>query len=307
MVGVCSASKWLKRLVPLVVLTCAMSSGSVAFAHGALHDRIALASKRIAEHPKDASLYLRRAELYSEHGTLKAAQADLDRARALEPTLSEIELVRARVLLHENLLAQALEAIDSYLARDPRLPDAHRVRAEILFRTKRFADAEAELTTYLSSADSVQPDDYLRRAEAAAAQGRTHLPRAVAALDEGLRRLGAAESLEERALELSRQSGDTEDALRRLDGLMVRAKHKERWLALRGDVLVEAKRHADALAAYEACLQAISQRRGARSQTTVLLELRKDVEAKLKRLSATPANANGAQPSSGAPRSRRAP
>jgi len=50
-------------------------------------------------------------------------------------------------------------------------------------------------------------------------------------------------------------------------------------------VLADAKRTAEARAAYEGCLKAISERHGARSQTPVLLALRKDVEAKLARLS----------------------
>jgi predicted Zn-dependent protease len=286
LVGMRSAWRLVQRFVALGALTCGLSGAPLALAHGALHDRIAQISKRIAERPNDASLYLRRAELYGEHGTLRAAQADLDRARSLEPTLSEVDLVRARVLLQGNQPEPALQAVDAYLARDALLPDAHRVRAEILFRLERFAPAEAEYTAYLATAEAVQPDDYLRHAEAIASQGHPHLARAVAALDEGIRRLGAVESLEERAIELSRRRGDTDDTLRRLDGVMARAKHKERWLALRGDVLADAKRLAEARAAYEGSLKAISERHGARRQTTALLALRKDVEAKLARLSA---------------------
>src|ERR1041384_5725242 len=86
------------------------------FAHGDLHEQIAIATKLIQKEPRNAALYLKRGELHRAHGDWDAAMADYDRSTELDPRLEVVDLARGKALLAANWPISAKVTLDRYLA-----------------------------------------------------------------------------------------------------------------------------------------------------------------------------------------------
>lgn len=269
--------------LPLMLVAALLAPCSTAWAHGSLHTRIASLSERIAVDPADKRLYAARAELEAEHGDMRAAQADLAQVRRIDPAWPEVDLVLARCLLRNGRLEAADVSITAFRTREPDSLEGVRVAAEISFRLKKWVAAESLYARYVSQAERTELDHYLRAAEAIAQQGKAHLTRALSLLDEGVVKLGDVPVLRERAIQLAMQADDHEGALRRVNAALAVARHAERWLALRGDILCKLGQTERAQEAYRASLAAMAKRPEAR-RGSALVALRQRVEANLARL-----------------------
>src|SRR2546426_2682773 len=87
----------------LIGLSFFILSGSPElFAHGDLHEQIAITTKLIQREPHNAALYLKRGELHRAHGEWDAAMADYERAAELDPKLEVVDLARGKALLAAN-------------------------------------------------------------------------------------------------------------------------------------------------------------------------------------------------------------
>ena len=103
-----------------------------------------------------------------------------------------------------------------------------------------------------------EPDHYLARADTLASLGDRHLPRAVAGIDEGIKRLGPLVSLDSRAIDLEVQLGRFDSALGRVDRQAAATVRKDMWLARRAEVLDRAGRRQEARASRQQALSAIA-------------------------------------------------
>lgn len=220
--------------------------------HDGLHEQIRALDRAIERSPGRAELHLRRAELFRLHRQWAEALADLRRAEELDPRLDGLVLGQARLLLDEGQLDAARAIVERHLALTPGDPRAHLLRAEIATRRGAVEEAVRAYDQAIAGLDPPEPDHYLARAEALASLGPQGVERALAGLDAALDRLGRVASLEQRAVELERDRGRFDDALARLDALATLSPRQERWLALRGEILLEAGRPAEALDAFGA-------------------------------------------------------
>ena len=75
----------LKTTLSAIAVSLAVSA--FVSAHGPLHAQIEEVSRRIAQAPREAALYLKRGELHRLHTDWAAALADYRRARLLDPRL----------------------------------------------------------------------------------------------------------------------------------------------------------------------------------------------------------------------------
>lgn len=221
-------------------------------------------SRQIETHPGDATLFLRRAELQRFRRDWSAGVADLQSARRLDADLAAVDLALAGLLHDADNPQAALPAVDAFLAARPDHSAAHLLRARILLKLGSRREAIREFTRGIDlerTADGVapalQPDDYLDRARAVAAEGDTSFDEAIRGLDEGLLALGQPITLQLLAIELEEQRAHWDAALARLAALEARANRKETWIARRGDLLVRAGRPGEAARAYAAALAAI--------------------------------------------------
>jgi tetratricopeptide (TPR) repeat protein len=218
--------------------------------HGELDEQIARVTARIRAEAPQGELFLVRARLEREHGDHELALADLDRAAGLAVAAPMVELERGRVFVAAGRYALAEEALDRCLGARPDDVDALLLRARARARCGRPALAVADFDRALELAPSPRPDDYLARADAAAAVAPTGAEHCLAGIERGIARLGPAVALVMRAVELEVELGRTDAALARLDALVRAAPRAEAWVAKRAEILSAAGRVDEARAAW---------------------------------------------------------
>ena len=249
-------------VVVAVLLAFCWSSWSPAraAAHGAIDEQITTLASQIEEDPQNAALYLKRGELHSYHRDWDAAMADYDRAAQLDPTLAGVDLARGKTLLQAGSPSPAKSALDRFLAKHPEHAGALATRARVLVILGQRLAAAADYTRAIAAAerlDRPNPEYYLERARALAAEGGGHVAQALHGLDEGVKRLGPIVALQLFAIEIELAGKRYNAALARLETLAAQSPRKEAWLAHRGDILKQAGRATEARLAYEQALAAI--------------------------------------------------
>jgi len=217
------------RLFPAALCLLALLLWPLAVAaHGDLHDQIRALTRAIAAAPRDATLYLRRGELYRAHHAPSRARADYARALALDPTLDAARLARARLLVETGHPRQAQPDLDAFLARHPADVTATLVRARARRALSDIAGAVADYDHVLAAAPD--PDRGLERARLLAGTGQDSDRReAVAGLDALQARLGTVVTLELEAIALLTKGRDYDSALVRLDRAIAHGPRAERW------------------------------------------------------------------------------
>jgi len=114
-----------------------------------------------------------------------------------------------------------------------------------------------------------QPEHFLELAELFVRAGRRD--QAILRLDGGLQRLGVIVTLQSRAVELELERENFDEALRRLETIIARAKRQELWLEKKGQILRLAGRGSDAATAFQQSVAAVG-KLPLRLQTTPPME-----------------------------------
>jgi len=272
------------RLFCIVCIACGVvvSAAGLAAAHGDIHERIAALTKRIAQEPANADLYLKRGELYHAHREWDAALADYARAQELNPRLTDIDLYRGLTYLAAGRLRPAQSALDRFLATRPSHVSALIARARVRVRLGDGLTAADDFSRAI--AVQAQPELYLERARALVGAGNQHVTVALAGLDEGIARLGPLVTLQLYAIDLEMRQRRYDAALARIETLAAQSPRKETWLARKGEILEQAGRRSDARAAYTAALAALNGVPEARRSTRATVELDARVRGALHRL-----------------------
>ena len=252
---------------------------AVASAHDGLHEQLAEVSARLRQEPRNASLYLKRGELYRLHREWRRAAADFDRAARLDPRLAAVDFARGRMLFEAGRHVAAHSALDRFLRAEPRHAEALTTRARVLVRLGRREEAVQDFTRALALAP--EPDLFVERAAVLAAAGGSHTREAIVGLDEGVARYGPLVTLQLPAIELELREGRYDAALARLETGAAKSSRQESWLARRGDILLRAGRPEEARAAYAAALAALETLPAPRRRTRAVAALEAHVRAAL--------------------------
>jgi tetratricopeptide (TPR) repeat protein len=250
-----------------------------ALAHADLLAAIDRVTKQIDADPKNAALHLWRGDLYRAHSDWKLAERDYDRVTQLDPRLDEVILARGKLRFESGQNAAAKIDLDKYLAVHTNHVEALITRAQVLTKLGERRAAVYDFSLALAQGTQPMPDYYLQRARLQVEEGDTDS--ALHGLDEGLSRLGPLVMLQLYAIDLECARQHFDDALRRLESVSARSERKERWLVQRGEILVQARRQAEAQAAFAAALKAIESLPSRQQGTPLLLELKKRASSAL--------------------------
>ena len=255
-----------------------------ARAHGDDQLLIDALTEELAKTP-EADLYLRRGELFRHHQEWAKADADYVAAAKLEPTLAVVDYLRARALLESGEAERARAFIERYVKAAPSEAEAWFLRGDVRAALGAPEEGALDYAEGLRRAESPRAEHYLRRAKFLAAIP-SNPARVLAALDEGIAKVGPMLSLVDYAIELELDRQDYEGALERIDVAMQHAPRRESWLVRRGDVLVKAGRTKDAAAAYRTALAAIDNLPPRYRETVPMEKLTRDARTALERISA---------------------
>jgi predicted Zn-dependent protease len=227
-----------------------------AEAHGPFHELIAAATERVSRQPDDADGYLRRGELYRQHGDIDSALADFDRAARLAPGSDTPDLLRGRALVDGQRARQAKVYLDRFVSRHPESAAGFSERARAALALGDAASGAADWERAIARLTAPTPDDYLARLNAQlAARLDTE---ALRGLDEAIERLGPLVSLERPAIELELRARRYDAALGRVDRLAAQSPRQESFHVRRGEILLAAGRRTEARRQYSAALAAIA-------------------------------------------------
>lgn len=258
------------------LLVAFMLLATLALAHDELHDQIAEVTARIKRTPRDASLYLKRGELYRLHQNWRRAEADYNRAARLQPGLAVVDLARGRMLFEAGRAQSAKISLDRFLLNEPRNLEALVTRARVLVKLGRRIEAGKDLTTAISLTSPPQPELYIERARVLADETGTHpdhIIEALRGLDEGLTKLGPLVTLQLYAVDLELRLKSYDKALARLETVAAQSPRKETWLFRRGEILLLAGRKVEARESFASALAALESLPMHRRRTRVVADL----------------------------------
>ncbi len=247
-------------------------------AHGDLHERIETLTRQITLHPDDAKLWLQRADLRRQHEEFDAALTDLERAGKVKPGWPLVPLQQARIYFDLRRFAKCERAATACLALDPVNADALVLRARSRVHLKKSEDAIADYNAVLTrtNSDRPLPDLFVERARAQAALGQ--FDEALRGLDEGLKQLGETPSFVLPAIEYERARGNFGAALVRLNSAKRFMSH-EGYLAISGEILLQAGHRTEARDAFERALTSLEQLPSERRALPQTVELEKRLQA----------------------------
>lgn len=266
----------------ILLATCLQAlDGLPARAHGPDHEVIVALTAELARNPGDFELLLHRGERYRSHGDLASARLDFQAALSNNPACHPARLRLALVARDQDKLPEALQLLDQTLVTEPTNLLARVARADVLIRSGRPGDAIPEYDRILADSPQPRPDLFLSRSRTILAQDTNAWARALAGIEDGIRRLGPVPSLQLHALELEERGGRVEAALARIDAIMEGMERRERWLARRGDVLRAAGRSREARAEFQRALAALDRLPERLRRTIASEELRRELDAKL--------------------------
>jgi tetratricopeptide (TPR) repeat protein len=257
-----------------------------ALAHQEIEEQIRVIDKLIEARPLDASLYLRRGELYRIHRDWDLAEKDYLQARKLDPDLPTVDFSLGRMHFEAGDLDQARQYLDRFLEARPGDPKGREIRGQVLMKQGRYLAAADDFTVALDHAvqGTPRPELYLLRARALVTAGPKNLDRALESLEEGLEDLGSPVTLQLYALELETNAKRYDAALRRVDRLAAGSVRKEPWLMRKGALLEAAGRPDEAIAVYREALEAIETLSPRRRGTKAVQRLETEALTALERL-----------------------
>ncbi|MFO1488991.1 MAG: hypothetical protein U1F65_10990 [Verrucomicrobiota bacterium] len=264
-------------LASAIIVAATIGLPKQAGAHADLEEQIVRVTLKLAVQTNGleaSELYLHRADLFRRHAQFKEAAADLSQAALLQPDSAAVILARARLLADTRQTSEALDEVQRFLRFMPGHSEGLVLRARCHAGLNRRLEAVADFTAAIAISATPEPDLYLERARIQAALG--DFASAVAGLDEGMIKLGNIPSLELPAIEYERAGANYAAALSRVDNIIARYPGREPWLALRGEILEQAGRFAEAREAFEKVLAGVAAYPPARRG----LELSKDLETR---------------------------
>jgi tetratricopeptide (TPR) repeat protein len=278
-------------LVGVLALAWGLVPSESARAHPGIDEQIADVTARIEQDPGDASLYLRRGELHRIHRDWKLAQADYEKARALDESLAVVDLALGKMQLEASDPAAALKTLDGFLAKRPGSVDGLIGRARAHRDLGHYLSAARDYTAALANIGEgrPRPEYYLERARVLDAAGIEHAAEAIAGLDEGLAILGQPVTLQLLAVDLELKLERWDSALARIDTLAGQSARKETWLVRRGEILEAAERPDQAREAYRETLAAIGSLPPSRRRNRAVERLAEQARTSLERLEPTAA------------------
>lgn len=234
---------WIRYVCSGLILAACCAA---AIGHPEFEAQLAELNAAIAARPGEARLYLARGRLFHDHAEYARALTDYDEARAIDPGLTPLSRLRGETLLALGCADEALALADTILADSPGDSEGLLLRAASLAALGRSKEAAAELLAVLARLEHPSIDLRVRVARAFA-ETDGGLGDALASLDAGVDQLGPIVTLRLEAVRLARRAEEYDLALERLDALIAESPVPVRHQALRGVVLAEAGRRAEAV------------------------------------------------------------
>ncbi len=266
-------------------MTFLLGSAVPIRAHGDDQLLIDALTEELAKAP-EADLFIRRGELFRHHQEWAKAAADFESAAKLEPRLGIIDFFRARLWLEAGDPLKAQPFVERYVKDTPDEAEGWFLRGDIRAALGQHEAGAQDYVAGLQKTPRPRPEHYLRRAKVLAMAPTPEPARILAAIDEGILRIGPVVSLVDYAIAIEIEHNNFAGALTRIDEAMKHAPRRESWLVRKGDILVKSGRAEEAVASYRAALSAIDELPARYRETVPIEKLQRDARNAINRISA---------------------
>ena len=252
-----------------------------ALAHGPLHDQIQDLNSTMRREGKSAKLLVKRGRLQIEHGNGKSAKQDFLSALKLDPGERSAYYYLAEQAYHGNRFPEARRYAEKFLAMLNGEPGAivrgQSLYGRILLAQTEYRAAALSFRIAVDQAAEPSPEHYLHLAEAQSKAGAT--AQALTSLDEGMQKLGLLTVLENKSISLNVESKAWDEALKRLDAMILRGQGLPELYLRKARILLGADRQPAAQEAVQAGLASIEQIPPARRETSAMQQVRAELLA----------------------------
>lgn len=252
-----------------------------ALAHGSLHGQIQDLNTTMRREGKSAPLLVQRGRLQMEHGNNKSATQDFLSALKLNPGERSAYYYLAEQAFNQNRLPDARRYAEKFLAMLKGEPGAivrgQSLYGQILLAQGQYRAAATAFRIAVDQAAEPSPEHYLHLADAQGKAGATS--EALASLDEGMQKLGMLNVLQNKSISLSIESKSWDEALKRLDALIMQGQGLPELYYRKARILLAADRQPTAQEAVHEGLASIDHIPAERRETPAMKQLRADLLA----------------------------
>lgn len=252
----------IQRLTLNTILTAALFAVALAAAPAGAHlpvdeQEMAVAAALEAD-PENIKMLLMRANLQRKRGDFDEAIASTLEARRAGADADSININVANLMLEAGFPHAAEGFVELVLAAHPEESAALLCRARVHSTLKMSGAAADDYSAALKSGAAPQAGVVI---EAMQAQVLAERPdEALAIADAAMSKVGVVVTIALPAIEIARAEGDPQDALRRIDALLVQAPDHELWLAEKAEILDEAGMEDQARATRERAVALLAKR-----------------------------------------------
>lgn len=252
-----------------------------ALAHGSLHDQIQDLSTTMRREGKSPELLVKRGRLQMEHGNNKSATQDFLLALKLNREERSAYYYLAEQAFNQKRFPDARRYAEKFLVMLTGEPGAivrgQTLYGQILLAQGQYRAAETSLRIAADQAAEPSPEHYLHLADAQSKAGAT--AQALSSLDEGMQKLGMLTVLQNKSISLNIESKAWDDALKRLDVLIMQGQGLPELYLRKARVLLAADRQPAAQEAAQLGLASLDQIPYARRETPAMKQLRAELLA----------------------------
>ncbi len=244
---------------------------STAHSHPDLQRSLNIVSEQIQQQPKNAQLYLQRAQLYQQHQQWPLALADYATVQRLAPNTAQLYLLRGHTHLQAGHFQQAKTDLDLAIQQQPQQAQAYLYRAR-LFRALQQAKAAQQDFDQAIVLQPKRPAWYLERAELLTQSG--EYQKALKGLDKGIAEVGALVGFISQAVDLAQRQKNYKQAINYLKKLPEKLYQSPLWMLRRGKLLQQDQQFKAAQKTYHEALAKINALPPLRQQVRAIQELK---------------------------------
>ncbi|HQS57230.1 MAG: hypothetical protein B7Y56_00315 [Gallionellales bacterium 35-53-114] len=276
-------------MIRLLFLILLFSLPLSAWSHGDLHDQIDKISQHIHSGKPEAALYLKRGQLYLQHGNYPDAIVDLGKSMELDPKLKVAHYHLAQAYLAEGSSDTAEQHIKLFLkSLGPDtyggLSRGYGLLGKIHQKKNEHMEAVQAFEKSLKNNTLPAPVDYLQIARSYVKSGQQYQQKAIDILDQGIVRLGPVVTLQEEAIELELLLGNYDAALGRVETLRSQGISDANIFFKQASVMSKAGRFEEAQGCYKKALAEIERLPAYKQQSRVIVKLRHSIEDDMSKL-----------------------
>ena len=262
----------IQKTILLLFALCLFLNTSLS-AHGDLDIQIERISKRIEKDADNASLYLKRGQLYAQHNEPKKSKQDYLFARNLDENLLITDLLLAQLFADNNEAEAALPFVNLFLKNHSNHSIALITRAKIYQQMRQPELCQKDLENALAHLAEPNPSHFISISEAVLLKDDSNITEALSWLKKGEERFGFDIVLKSKEVEYHLQSKKYNNAILTIDEIMEHFQRKEKWLFQKATIYEKSGEVDLAKTHYAATLEAINQLPKRIQMTSKIIEL----------------------------------